>query len=191
MAFAFSVVGSKGTPILVALALVLLMLLSLPFYVHFHLVCRELSVLCSFSSYLLCNWLSFSRISVPLMLLYFSSPNHRLSAFARNSKLTLLRHRHCCTFVVVPRLSASTQLAIRSWGFCRCFADKVGFAAAAPTFELCVPQLGILLLCVLCLAICLCASPNLVGMLSLTGSLLFGLLLVSPSAISFLVLSSP
>ena len=42
----------------------------------------------------------------------------------------------------------------------------------------CVPQLGILLLCVLCLAICLCASPNLVGMLSLTGSLLFGLLLV-------------
>ena len=42
----------------------------------------------------------------------------------------------------------------------------------------CVPQLGILLLCVLCLAICLCSSPNLVGMLSLTGSLLFGLLLV-------------
>ena len=42
----------------------------------------------------------------------------------------------------------------------------------------CVPQLGILLLCVRCLAICLCASPNLAGMLSLTGSLLFGLLLV-------------
>ena len=61
VAFAFSVVGSKGTPILVALALVLLMLpnrlllILAPFYVHFHLVCRELSVLCSFSSHLLCN----------------------------------------------------------------------------------------------------------------------------------------
>ena len=78
-----------------------------------------------------------SRISIPLMLLYFSIPNHRLSAFARNSKLTLLRHRHCCPFVVVSRLSAPTQRAIRSRVFCRCFADKVGFVHAAPAFELC------------------------------------------------------
>ena len=66
-------------------------------------------------------------------------------------------------------------------------SDLVSFAVVSLTklvlFMLlphsnCVPQLGILLLCVLCLAICLCSSPNLVGMLSLTGSLLFGLLLV-------------
>ena len=40
-------------------------------------------------------------------------------------------------FVVVSRLSTPTQLALRSRVFCRCFAYKVGFAPAAPTFELC------------------------------------------------------
>lgn len=104
---------------------------------HFHLVCRELSVLCSFSSYLLCNWLSFpeypylsccstfqAQIIAYLLLLAIQS-----SHFFASITVAL--------FVVVPRLSASTQLAIRSWVFCRCFAYKVGFAPAAPTFELC------------------------------------------------------
>ena len=104
VAFAFSVVGSKGTPILVALALVLLMLPN-------RLLLILAPILCAFSfgvSWVVGAVLIFvpslvqlvvlSRISIPLMLLYFSIPNHRLSAFARNSKLTLLRHHHCCTF---------------------------------------------------------------------------------------------
>ena len=191
--------GIKGTPILVALALVLLL--------PNRLLLIIAPILCAFSfgvSWVVGAVLIFvlslvqlvvrSRISVPLMLLYFSSPNHRLSALARNPKLTLLRHHHCCTFCRCSSFIRFTQLAIRSWVFCRCFAYKVGFALLL-LHSNCVPQLSILLLCVLCLAICLCASPNLVGMLSLTGSLLFGLCLLSmlisswctfsPSAISF------
>ena len=71
-----------------------------------------------------------SRISVPLMLLYFSSPNHRISALARNPKLTLLRHQHCCTFcrcssfirfysARYPILGLLPLFRLQSW-FCSC-----------------------------------------------------------------------
>ena len=86
-----------------------------------------------------------------------------------SSPSSLLRFCRCSSSI-----RFYTQLATRSWVFCRCFAYKVG---SAPAVEL-RSSTRHLLLCVLCLAICLCASPNLVGMFSLTGSLLFGLLLV-------------
>ena len=103
-----------------------------------------------------------------------SSPICFCSQFkAHTSSPSLLLH-FLSLFLVYPLLLSS-------------LSDLVSFAVVSLTklvlFMLllhsnCVPQLGILLLCVLCLAICLCSSPNLVGMLSLTGSLLFGLLLV-------------
>ena len=136
--------GIKGTPSSL-IWLVLLDAVIVPFYVHFHLCVVSCRCCASFSSYLLCNYCPFPEYPYLSCCSTFQAQIIAYLLFARNSKLTLLRHRHCCTFVVVPRLSVSTQLAIRSWGFCRCFADKVGFGSAAPTSELCVPQLGILL----------------------------------------------
>ena len=159
-----------------------------------------MSVLCSFSSYLLCNWLSFPEYP------YLSCCSTFQSQIIAYLLLLAIQSSHFFAIVTVALLSLFLVYPL----LLSSLSDLMSFAVVSLTklvllllllHSNCVPQLGILLLCVLCLAICLCASPNLVGMLSLTGSLLFGLLLVvdvdiqlvyfSPSAISFLALPSP
>ena len=51
------------------------------------------------------------------------NPNHRLSAFARNSKLTLLRHRHCCPFC-------------RCFSFIRSYSARYPISCLLPLFRL-------------------------------------------------------
>ena len=119
---------------------------------HFHLV----FVSCG-GAHLSCNRSSFPNIRrLQGYSAFQSNPSPILLLLAIQSSPFFAIV--CCTFVGAPRLSASTQPAIRSWVFCRCFADQSWFCSLL-LYSNCAPTRH-LRLCVQCLAICLCSSPN-------------------------------